>query len=67
MMTLSTQLVTHEQSGKHRVLLQVQKDDQLDLSIVLTGAEAEKLATDLLEQARQARGKNIIIPFSPEA
>lgn len=64
MMTLGTQLVLHEQTGKHRVLLQVQKDDQLDLSIVLTGAEAEKLATDLMEQARQARGKNIIMPFT---
>jgi hypothetical protein len=59
---IAVQLVQSEESGKHRVLVTVHKDDWLDLSFVLNAEQASQLSLTLAEIARQARGRSIILP-----
>jgi hypothetical protein len=62
--TLQCQLIKSEDTGKFRVLLEILEGEWLQVSTVLTADQAEKLATQLMELSRGARGKNIILPMS---
>lgn len=63
---ISAQLVDHRESEKRRILVTVEHE-LVDLSFVMNAQAAESLAHSLLELARTARGKLIILPGGGEA
>jgi hypothetical protein len=59
---ITLQLVEHEGSGKNRVAMSIIRDEMLEITLILTADECNRLSIGLAEYSRQARGKSIILP-----
>lgn len=59
---LTAQLIENRDTEKKRISLAIMRDEVLEITLVLNADEAQGLANALAELARQARGKQIILP-----
>lgn len=59
---IAVQLIEDKGTEKKRILVTVLKDEYLEIAFAVDASEAVALAGSLTELAREARGKQIILP-----